>query len=235
MDLHGLLGPLFCVGCTKRDYSDSFSTNLFSSSSESGKLSNYGELMFGAKRRRSFGWFDFKSFFFSMKFLLYSPLNCDALFFKLTINVVLKSVFKKFFLEKSIVVEKCSVLNQNCDAFQFVSNFYFFSAVIGQELLTNTEVLLLCVQHVRTLCQRACPSNSTQDLGLTEVCLIKLDPKDTIWLADFMANQREQCSVALEKLLKIRDEIVQLAYKACMVRNFNFLGIFKLAVQLEKI
>ena len=98
-----------------------------------------------------------------------------------------------------------------------------FSAVIGQELLTNTEVLLLCVQNVRTLCQRACSSNSTQDLGSTEVCLIKLDPKDTIWLADFMSNQREQCSIALEKLLKIREEIVQLAYKACMVSDMQIL------------
>ena len=112
------------------------------------------------------------------------------------------------FLRKSIFVETC---------LKFKRSAFYLSGEIERELLTNTDALLLCLLHVRQICQCACPSNSYQNLGTTDVCLISLDPKETIWLADFMSNQKRQCSDALDKLLSLRDNIVNIAKQACLV------------------
>ena len=87
--------------------------------------------------------------------------------------------------------------------------------------MTNTDALLFCLLEVRSICERACSSNASQNLGTTEICLITLDPKNTVWLADFMADQRQQCSLALDKLLALRDNVVRIAKNACLVKLFS--------------
>ncbi|XP_075255484.1 dynein axonemal heavy chain 6-like isoform X3 [Convolutriloba macropyga] len=118
-----------------------------------------------------------------------------------------KSVFAKFRIWKTFKLWRANVRSKKKAE---------VSGEIERELLTNTDALLLCLLHVRSICQSACPSNSYQNLGTTEVCLISLDPKETIWLADFMTNQKRQCSSALDKLLTMRDNIVEIAKRACL-------------------
>ncbi len=72
------------------------------------------------------------------------------------------------------------------------------------------------------MCERASASNIFET-GFTEsnISMIKYDSERTYELSEFADLQNTQISLALERLYSLKNEIMGIAYTACIVKRIN--------------
>ena len=102
-----------------------------------------------------------------------------------------------------------------------LKNFQFLSEFLKRRLFSANEIFQSVLLHVRDLCERASGSKTSITIIESEITMIKYDPNATLSLEDFNRAQNNQINFALRQLQAIKEEIMDLCYVSCIVRQFN--------------
>ncbi|XP_059157269.1 dynein axonemal heavy chain 6-like [Physella acuta] len=83
-----------------------------------------------------------------------------------------------------------------------------------RSLFIANEVLQGCLIHVRSLCESARTLVKDGDLS-TIISFVDLDPSVTFSLQDFESRQKKRCDKALQQLLALRGNIIEIVWESC--------------------
>lgn len=86
-----------------------------------------------------------------------------------------------------------------------------------RRLFTANEIFQSVLLHVRMLCERASGSRNGIGLGDYAIIMISYDPSVTMQLTEFCQQQNEQMNTALNQLLKLKEEVMNITYESCIV------------------
>ena len=89
--------------------------------------------------------------------------------------------------------------------------------VLHRTLFKSNEVLMGCLLHVRALCEAASSSANGLGEGEAAISLVKVDHTVTLTLAQFLDSQKQQGETALKQLNALRDSVVEIVWRACVV------------------
>lgn len=80
---------------------------------------------------------------------------------------------------------------------------------------------------MRKLCERASSSRDGIGEGIDAITMINYDSEQTLTLSDFESMQYLQIEIALDKLRRLKEEIMDLTYISCVVSNLTTFNALK--------
>ena len=133
----------------------------------------------------------------------------------------------QFLIEKVTTVPRChfnrsAIYNASENLqFWFLSNFLCLlfpsSATLTRALFPANQVLQGCLLHVRSLCEAASGGVDGNYHSTAQIVLVQLDNTQTMQLHDFVAVQQACCEAGLQRLMALRQTIVQIVWDTVSV------------------
>jgi hypothetical protein len=87
---------------------------------------------------------------------------------------------------------------------------------LHRRLFFANEIFQSALIHVRMLCERISSSQASSD-NKTNLIMVKCDPSIVFSLDDFFEIQDRQIEDCLDVLLKLKEEVMSVAYDSCIV------------------
>ena len=112
--------------------------------------------------------------------------------------------------------ERCKYVNCSIKLYK-KSRVFFLRKFLTRRLFSANEIFQSVLLHVRMLCERGSGSRNGLGIGDYNIIMIKHDAFETMTLQDFCNKQNKQIDYALSQLIKLKEEIMNLAYDSCLV------------------
>ena len=100
--------------------------------------------------------------------------------------------------------------------------------IITRRLFASNEVFQRVLLHVRALCERASGSLTGDGVQQYAITMLRYNATDTLNLSDFQAAQNAQIAHALSQLHCLKEEVMNLTYMSCIVRENSKIQSFHL-------